>query len=100
MGGDFPIQLAARGVLTDLTTFSDFDEVKSRFADDATVLYQYNGGTYGLPCDQTFPMLFYRSDILSEYGIDPATDLNTWTDFLTVCQHFRETTLKLVLSSL
>lgn len=82
MGGDFPIQLAARGVLTDLTTFSDFDEVKSRFADDATVLYQYNGGTYGLPCDQTFPMLFYRSDILSEYGIDPATDLNTWDGLL------------------
>ena len=82
MGGDFPIQLAARGVLTDLTTFSDFDEVKSRFADDATVLYQYNGGPYGLPCDQTFPMLFYRSDILSEYGIDPATDLNTWDGLL------------------
>lgn len=82
MGGDFPIQLAARGVLTDLTTFSDFDEVKTRFADDATVLYQYNDGTYGLPCDQTFPMLFYRSDILSEYGIDPATDLNTWDGLL------------------
>ena len=82
MGGDFPIQLAARGVLTDLTTFSDFDEVKTRFADDATVLYQYNGGTYGLPCDQTFPMLFYRSDTLSEYGIDPATDLNTWDGLL------------------
>lgn len=82
MGGDFPIQLAARGVLTDLTTFSDFDEVKTRFADDATVLYQYNGGTYGLPCDQTFPMLFYRSDILSEYGIDPATDLNSWDGLL------------------
>ena len=82
MGGDFPIQLAARGVLTDLTTFSDFDEVKSRFADDATVLYQYNGGTYGLPCDQTFPMLFYRSDILSEYDNDPATDLNTWDGLL------------------
>ena len=82
MGGDFPIQLAARGVLTDLTTFSDFDEVKTRFADDATVLYQYNGGTYGLPCDQTFPMLFYRYDILSEYGIDPATDLNTWDGLL------------------
>ena len=82
MGGDFPIQLAARGVLTDLTTFSDFDEVKTRFADDATVLYQYNGGTYGLPCDQTFPMLFYRSDILSEYDIDLATDLNTWDGLL------------------
>lgn len=94
MGGDFPIQLAARGVLTDLTTFSDFDEVKSRFADDATVLYQYNGGTYGLPCDQTFPMLFYRSDILSEYGIDPATDLNTWDGLLNCLPTFQRNYLE------
>ncbi|MGN0623522.1 MAG: extracellular solute-binding protein [Oscillospiraceae bacterium] len=78
MGGDFPIQLAARGVLTDLSQFSDYDEVMQRFSPDAGVLYEYNGGSYGLPVSQTFPMLFYRSDILDQYGIDPATDLNTW----------------------
>lgn len=78
MGGDFPIQLAARDVLTDISKYSDFEDVKKRFSDQATVLYQYNGGTYGLPVSQTFPMLFYRSDILSQYGIDPEKDLATW----------------------
>ncbi len=78
LGGDFPIQLAARGVLVDVSQYPDFEEIKERFSPQATVLYEYNGGTYGLPVSQTFPMLFYRSDVLSEYGIDPATDLNTW----------------------
>ena len=78
MGGDFPIQLAARDVLTDVSQYDDFEEVKQRFSEQATVLYEYNGGVYGLPVSQTFPMLFYRSDILSEYGIDPETDLATW----------------------
>ncbi|MBR1764759.1 MAG: extracellular solute-binding protein [Ruminococcus sp.] len=84
LGGDFPIQLAARDVLVDLKKFNDFDEVMSRFADDAGVLYEYNGGCYGLPVSQTFPMLFYRSDVLSEYGIDPNTDLATWDGLLDV----------------
>ena len=78
MGGDFPIQLAARGVLTDVSQYDDFEEVKTRFSDQATVLYEYNGGVYGLPVEQSFPMLFYRSDVLSQYGVDPKTDLATW----------------------
>ena len=84
LGGDFPIQLAARDVLVDLKQFDDFDEVMTRFADQAGVLYEYNGGCYGLPVSQTFPMLFYRSDVLSQYGIDPKTDLTTWDGLLEV----------------
>lgn len=84
IGGDFPIQLAARGVLTDLTQFPDFEEVTKRFTDTATTLYTYNDGVYGLPVSQTFPMLFYRKDILQSYGIDPETDLETWQDFIDV----------------
>ncbi|MBQ7070747.1 MAG: extracellular solute-binding protein [Ruminococcus sp.] len=82
MGGDFPIQLAARGVLTDLTQYDDYEEVTQRFSKDAMVLYTYNDGVYGLPVSQTFPMLFYRSDVLSEYEIDPKTDLATWDGLL------------------
>lgn len=52
--------------------------MKTRFSDQATVLYEYNGGVYGLPVEQSFPMLFYRSDVLSQYGVDPKTDLATW----------------------
>lgn len=84
IGGDFPIQLAARDVLTDLTTFDDFDEITERFQENATVLYEYNGGTYGLPVSQTIPMMFYRSDILAEYGIDAERDVQTWDDLIDV----------------
>lgn len=84
LGGDFPIQLAARDVLVDLSKFPDFEEVKKRFAPQATVLYEYNGGTFGIPVSQTFPMLFYRSDVLSQYGIDPKKDLTTWDGMLNI----------------
>ncbi len=84
LGGDFPIQLAARDVLVDLTKFDDYDEVMTRFSPDAGVLYDYNGGSYGLPVSQTFPMLFYRSDVLDQYGIDPEKDLATWDGLINV----------------
>ncbi|MGN0633143.1 MAG: extracellular solute-binding protein [Oscillospiraceae bacterium] len=84
MGGDFPIQLASRGVLEDLTQFDDYEEITKRFSANAMTLYEYNGGVYGLPVSQTFPMLFYRSDILEELGVDPETDLATWDNLMDV----------------
>ncbi|MCR5121457.1 MAG: extracellular solute-binding protein [Ruminococcus sp.] len=84
MGGDFPIQLASRGVLVDVSQFSDFEEVSKRFSADATTLYKYNGGVYGLPVSQDFPMLFYRSDVLNELGVDPENDLATWDGLMNV----------------
>ncbi|MBR1740064.1 MAG: extracellular solute-binding protein [Ruminococcus sp.] len=82
IGGDYPIQLAARGVLTDVSQYPDYDEVKARFAEHAMTLYTYGDGVYGVPCEQRFPMLFYRTDILNEYGIDPEEDLNTWDNLI------------------
>lgn len=84
IGGDFPIQLAARGLLVDVSKFKDYNEVKGRFAEDVSTLYTYNDGTtegvYGLPVSQTFPMMFYRTDVLSELGFDnPPT---TWDEMI------------------
>lgn len=84
IGGDFPIQLAARDVLTDLSKFDDYDDITGRFQENATVLYEYNGGTYGLPVSQSIPMMFYREDILAEYGIDAEKDVQTWDDLINV----------------
>lgn len=84
LGGDFPIQLAARGVLTDLSKFSDYPEVMKRFQTDAATLYKYNGGVYGLPISQLVPMMFYRSDILAEQGINPERDLQTWDQLVNI----------------
>lgn len=82
IGGDFPIQLAARDLLVDMTQFPDFEDVmRERFAPNARVLYSYNKGVYGLPVSQNFPMMFYRTDVFEELGIDVP---ETWDDFIDV----------------
>lgn len=68
IGGDLPVNLAARELLVDLTQFSDYEETKAWFQTNATVPYTYEGGVYGLPVTQSWPMLFYRRDILAELG--------------------------------
>ena len=81
LGGEFPVNLAARGLLVDISDesqFDGFDEVCGRFQKNAMTPYQYNGGTYGLPISQNFPMLFYRTDVLTELGFSSPPE--TWDD--------------------
>lgn len=78
LGGEFPVNLAARGLLADMTQFSDFSEVSGRFQENAMTPYTYMEGVYGLPVTQGFPMLFYRTDVLTELGIDSPPE--TWDD--------------------
>lgn len=72
-----PVNLASRGALYDLSKFSTYSDVMKRFSKDAAVPYTYNGGVYALPLTQIYYMMFYRTDILKELGIDPP---NTWDD--------------------
>ncbi len=76
-GNDTAVNYGIRNAVLDLTCFSDYEEVVSRFADSAMVQLQFNGATYGLPETQTFPMMFYRKDILAELGLDLP---ETWDD--------------------
>ncbi len=80
LGGEFPVNLAARGLLVDLTQFDDYEEITERFQENATVPYQYDGGSYGLPLSQSWAMMFYRKDILSELGFTSAPE--TWDDLI------------------
>lgn len=73
-----PVNLAMRGALYDLSQFDDCDEVLNRFQKGADIPYRYKGGLYALPDTQTFFMMFYRKDILEEFGIDIP---KTWDDF-------------------
>ena len=72
-----PVNLAARGALVDLSTFPDYGEVADRFYDSASTPYKYEGGVYALPATQNFSMMFYRTDIFEELGIEPP---KTWDD--------------------
>lgn len=83
LGGDFPIQCAARDLLVDISKFNDYEDVvASRFTDSITTLYTYRDGVYGLPVSQSFPMMFYRTDILEELGVKEIPE--TWEELIDI----------------
>lgn len=59
--------------------FESFDEVTSRFSAAATIPLTLYGETFAIPETQTFPMLFYRKDILADLGLEIP---QTWDDVL------------------
>ena len=52
IGGEFPVNLAARGLLVDMSQFADYKETEGWFQKYATVQYQYEGGNYGMTISQ------------------------------------------------
>ncbi len=68
-GNDTPVNYGLREAVLDLTQFEDYEEVAARFAPAALVPFSFNGATYALPDTMTFPMMFYRKDILAEIGL-------------------------------
>ncbi|MDI3509215.1 MAG: hypothetical protein PWP55_1407 [Clostridiales bacterium] len=77
LGISDPVNFATRHAAIDLTQFDEFDEVAKRFHDSALVPYEFNDGVFALPETQSFPMLFYRTDILEELNLQVP---QTWQD--------------------
>ena len=80
LGGEFPVNLAARGLLADVSQMDGYDEMTRLYQDTAMVPYQYEGGTYGLPLTRSWAMMFYRKDVLSELGFTQAPQ--TWEELI------------------
>ncbi len=76
-GNDTPVNYGLRNAVLDLTQFEDYEEVSDRFYDSALTAFGFDGAVYALPETQTFPVMFYRKDILSELGIEVPT---TWDE--------------------
>ena len=79
LGSWFPVNYAMRNAVEDLTQFADFEEVIAPFYESALTPVRYNGGVYALPETQEFSVLFYRTDILEEMGMEAP---ETWTDLI------------------
>lgn len=76
-----PINFAFRGAGYDLSQFEDFAEVAAQVHPAALEGFEFEGGYYALPDQMSFPVLFYRSDILSDLQIPIP---QTWEDILTI----------------
>jgi ABC-type glycerol-3-phosphate transport system substrate-binding protein len=81
IGEDLPVNWAIRNAVIDLSELDGFDEVITRFNNSAITPYQYDGKTYALPDTQNCLVMFYRTDILQEIGVNPP---KTWDDVISI----------------
>jgi ABC-type glycerol-3-phosphate transport system substrate-binding protein len=88
------INFAMRNALQDLSSFPEFDQVKGRFMDSAFASFNYQDGVYALPETQSFPMLFYRKDILEELHLDVP---QTWEDMYRIIPELQKHNMDLAL---
>lgn len=84
---DKPVNFALRSASVDLTQFEGWEEVFSQYHESAYVQYQYNDGIYAVPETQIFNVMFYRTDILEELGIEPPTTWDEFIEILPIIQH-------------
>ena len=94
LGNSIPVNYAMRNAVYDISQFDDFDEITTRFKDSAIVPYEYEGGYYALPEQQIFLMMFYRTDIFDELGLDYP---DTWEDVVTIIPDLQKHNLEFYL---
>ena len=73
--------LSFRGALANLAEFSDFSDISKRFSPSAMTPLEFDGTAYALPETQSFYVMFYRKDILSELGVEIP---DSWEDVVTL----------------
>lgn len=76
-----PVNYALRGVLLDLTEFSDIDQVLDSYEPCAYEAFELGEELYALPTSMDYPVLFYRKDILEEMDIS-LEECETWDTML------------------
>ena len=81
--GWFAVNYAMRNAVEDLTQFEDFQQVIKPFYQSAIDPLTYDDGkhkgVYGLPETQLYSVLFYRTDVLADLGLEIP---QTWEDLI------------------
>lgn len=76
-GAMFLPELGLRGALIDLSTMSDFKQVKARTYQSFYRSLEYKGLTFGIPYYATASIAFQRDDLLKELGV---STISTWDE--------------------
>lgn len=77
-----PYEMGIRDLTVDLTKYSDYGEVISRFSSGAMISLIADGKGLALPETQDFYVMYYRKDILAKWGITQLPD--TWDDVISM----------------
>lgn len=90
------INYALRNALYDLNTFDDIDEVLARFPEELSVPFRLGDSLYALPENINYNVLFYRTDIMQELGLEVP---ETWEELYDVLAVFQKNHLEFGVNS-
>lgn len=79
VGADQPVNYALRNAAEDITQFEDWEEVLSCYTPSSYEQYSLDGHIYGIPETQTFNVMFYRTDVMEELGLEVP---DTWQELI------------------
>lgn len=101
LGEDNVINYAIRSALMPIEDYTGFDEVTSQFNEAAMMVLGIEDAEgdyhcYGLPENQSFPMMFIRTDILADLNIDIP---KTWDDILEAVPQLQSKNMQIGLSN-
>ncbi len=90
------INYAIRSAVLPVTDFEGFEEISQEFTAASMVPISLYGETYGLPEQLSFPMMFYRKDVLADLGIEIP---KTWDDVLAAVTVLQANNMEIGLSN-
>ena len=79
VGADQPVNYALRHAAEDITQFDGYEEVLAHYSPSSYEQYSLDGHVYAVPETQTFNVMFYRTDVLEELGLEPP---QTWKELI------------------
>lgn len=85
------MNFALRSAVENLEEYEGFNEAAAEFTPSSLTPLSWGRHTYGLPEIQTFPLLFYRSDILTELGLSLP---RTWTELYQIIGELQKNNLQ------
>lgn len=72
-----PVEYAIRNALVDLSSMPGFEVVRERFYEDILIPFTYENKVYALPETMNTKVIYYRTDVFEEYGLELP---DTWDD--------------------
>ncbi|MDD5900782.1 MAG: extracellular solute-binding protein, partial [Lachnospiraceae bacterium] len=91
-----PVNYALRNAVEPLNQFEGWEEVVAQYPDSAKAPYWYEGDLYGLPMTHVYNVMFYRTDILGDLGVEPP---NTWTELIDMLPTLQQNNLEVAIPS-
>jgi len=91
-----PVNYALRSAVEDLTQFDGYEKVLEEFYPSSYESFKFEGGLYALPETQNFNVMFYRTDIMEELGLEIP---QTWDDLINILPIIQQKNMQVAIPS-